>query len=278
MFKVLFTTIFMGLILVSLSIAKPIRLGVSDWPGWVAWYVAQEKGFFRSEGVDVKLVWFGTYSDSISAFASGQLDANSQTLSDTIPLASKGMKIKVILVNDNSNGNDALVVKNSIKTIKDLKGKKVAVETGAIDHFFLLYVLQKYGLTEKDIQIINMTTQDAAIALIEGKVDAAAVWEPWISKIVESKKAHVLISSKDTPGLIPDLLVVHEESLNKNYNEYIKLAKVWFKTVEFIKNNPSEAAAIMAKVLNIKKDDVVLMLKGVKFFGIRENTRALFPE
>ncbi|ADC89346.1 aliphatic sulfonates family ABC transporter, periplasmic ligand-binding protein [Thermocrinis albus DSM 14484] len=278
MLKEILTTIIMGLILTSLGFAGPIKLGVSDWPGWVAWYIAKEKGFFKSEGINVELVWFSTYSDSISAFASGQLDANSQTLSDTIPLASKGMKIKVILVNDNSNGNDAIVAKNYIKTINDLRGKKVAVEVGAIDHFFLLYVLQKYGLTEKDVQIINMTTQDAAVALLEGKVDAAAVWEPWISRIVKSKQAHVLISSKDTPGLIPDILVVHEESLKKNYNEYVKLARVWFRTVEFIKNNPSEAASIMAKVLNIKKDDVLYMLKGIKFFGVQENALALYPE
>ncbi len=275
MFKKLFLLIFFSFITAIFSFAKPIKVGVSDWPGWVAWYIAKEKGFFKNEGVDVDLVWFSTYSDSISALAAGQVDANSQTLSDTIPLASRGIKVKVILVNDNSNGNDAIVAKKNISSIKDLKGRKIAVEIGAIDHFFLLYVLEQHGFKEGDVNVVNMTTQDAAIALMEGKVDAVAIWEPWISKVVEGGYGHILVSSRNTPGLIPDLLVVREDSLNKNYDEYVKLAKAWFKTVDFIKKNPAEASTVISKVLNIEKADVLKMLKGIKFFGSQENILAL---
>jgi NitT/TauT family transport system substrate-binding protein len=62
------------------SIATPaaaeVKVGLSDWPGWVAWYVAEQKGFFKKNGADVKLVWFANYTDSIAALSSGQLDAN----------------------------------------------------------------------------------------------------------------------------------------------------------------------------------------------------------
>ena len=50
-----------------------VRVGVSDWTGWVAWYVAQDQGYFRKYGADVKLIWFANYSDSISALSTGQL-------------------------------------------------------------------------------------------------------------------------------------------------------------------------------------------------------------
>jgi len=86
-----------------------IKVGVSDWPGWVAWYVAEQKGMFKKHGADVKLVWFANYTDSISALSSGQLDANSQTWSDTLGPLAKGIPIKAVLVNDNSAGNDALI-------------------------------------------------------------------------------------------------------------------------------------------------------------------------
>ena len=87
-----------------------VKVGVSDWTGWVAWYVAEQKGFFKKYGADVKLVWFANYTDSISALSTGQLDANSQTWSDTLGPLSKGIGLKVVLVNDNSDGNDALMV------------------------------------------------------------------------------------------------------------------------------------------------------------------------
>ncbi|MBW8327757.1 MAG: ABC transporter substrate-binding protein, partial [Thiobacillus sp.] len=104
-----------------------VKIGVSDWPGWVAWYVAEQKGFFKKHGADVKLVWFASYTDSISALSAGQVDGNSQTWSDTMAPLAKGIALKTILVNDNSAGNDALMVGPKIKSLKDLKGKKIAL-------------------------------------------------------------------------------------------------------------------------------------------------------
>ena len=108
--------------------AAEVKVGVSDWPGWVAWYVAEQKGFFKKHGADVKLVWFANYTDSVSALSAGQLDANSQTWSDTLGPLAKGIKLKTILVNDNSAGNDALLVSPKIKSFAELKGKQVALE------------------------------------------------------------------------------------------------------------------------------------------------------
>ena len=101
-----------------------VKVGVSDWPGWVAWYIAEQKGYFKKHGADVKLVWFPNYTDSIAALSSGQLDANSQTWSDSLGPMAKGIALKTILVNDNSAGNDALMVNPKIKSFADLKGKK----------------------------------------------------------------------------------------------------------------------------------------------------------
>ena len=81
-----------------------VKVGVSDWTGWVAWYVAENQGYFKKYGANVKLVWFANYSDSIAALSTGQLDANSQTWSDTLGPLQKGLPLKAVLVNDNSFG------------------------------------------------------------------------------------------------------------------------------------------------------------------------------
>ncbi|HET6787205.1 MAG TPA: ABC transporter substrate-binding protein, partial [Aquabacterium sp.] len=184
-----------------------VKVGVSDWPGWVAWYVAEQKGFFKKHGADVKLVWFANYTDSISALSAGQLDANSQTWSDTMGPLAKGIPVKTILVNDNSAGNDALVVGAKIKSFADLKGKTVALEEFSVSHFILVNALAKNGLKVSDVKIVNLSAGDAAAAFMSGRVDAAVVWNPWIHQIETSGKGKALFTSKDLPGLIPDLLV-----------------------------------------------------------------------
>ena len=196
--------------------AEPIKIGYSDWPGWTAWEIAKEKGMFKKAGVEVKLVWFPVYTDSLNALNTGKLDANCQTWSDTIPPLAEGIKLKVVLANDNSAGNDGFVAKKEFKNIKALKGKTVATELGTVDHFLLLQALSKNGMTEKDIVYKNMTVPDAAAAFRQGKLDAAVIWQPSLNDVMKEGKANLLFTSKDVPGLIPDLLVFKESAVAKH--------------------------------------------------------------
>ena len=100
-----------------------IKVGYSDWPGWVAWAIAEQQGYFKKYGAEVKLVWFPNYTDSISALSAGQLDANCQTWSDTMAPLAKGVPLKVVLVNDNSAGNDAVMAGPKLKTMQGAQGQ-----------------------------------------------------------------------------------------------------------------------------------------------------------
>ncbi|RZI83983.1 MAG: aliphatic sulfonate ABC transporter substrate-binding protein [Rubrivivax sp.] len=251
-----------------------VKVGVSDWPGWVAWYVAEQKGFFKKHGADVKLVWFANYTDSISALSSGQLDANSQTWSDTMGPLAKGLPLKTILVNDNSAGNDAVVVSPKIKSFKDLKGKKIALEEFSVSHFVLATALAKHGMKPSDVKIVNLSAGDAAAAFMTGRVDAAVVWNPWIHQIESSGKGKALFTSKDMPGLIPDLLVAQEKSIASKRKDLVGMIKAWFDTVKFIQDKPAEAAAIMSKVVSLKPDEYMVFLPGTKFFDAAANKAA----
>jgi NitT/TauT family transport system substrate-binding protein len=253
-----------------------VKIGLSDWPGWVAWYVAEQKGFFKKHNAKVKLVWFANYTDSISALSAGQLDANSQTWSDTMTPLAKGIPLKVIMVNDNSAGNDALLVTPKIKSFADLKGKSVALEEFSISHFVLAIALSKNGLTMKDVKIVNLPAGDAAAAFLSGKVDAAVVWNPWVSKIETSGKGRALFTSKDMPGLVPDLLVAHGKALGDKAKraELIGVIKAWSDTEAFIKSNQAEALQIMSKVVSLKPEEYKVFLPGTRFFTAADNVAA----
>jgi NitT/TauT family transport system substrate-binding protein len=252
-----------------------VKIGLSDWPGWVAWYVAEQKGFFKKHNANVKLVWFANYTDSIAALSAGQVDANCQTWSDSLAPLAKGIPIKTILVNDNSAGNDALMVSPKIKSFADLKGKTIALEEFSVSHFVLVTALAKNGMSLADVKVTNLTAGDAAAAFLAGRVDAAVVWNPWVNQIQSSGKGKALFTSKDMPGLIPDLLVAQEKAIKEKRKDFLGMIRAWYDTVAFIQTKPDEAAQIMSKVVGMKPDEYKVFLPGTKFFGEKEVLAAL---
>lgn len=247
-----------------------VKIGLSDWPGWVAWYVAEQKGYFKKHHADVKLIWFANYTDSITALSAGQVDANCQTWSDTLAPLAKGIPLKVILVNDNSAGNDALMVSTKINSFADLKGKTVALEEFSVSHFVLVTALAKNGMSLADVKVTNLTAGDAAAAFLAGRVDAAVVWNPWVNQIQTSGKGKALFTSKDMPGLIPDLLVAQEKAIKEKRKDLLGMIRAWYDTVAFIQAKPDEAAQIMSKIVGLKPEDYKVFLPGTRFFGEKE--------
>ncbi len=280
-FRALFRRPASLLILVLLSAAfsarADIKVGVSDWPGWVAWYVAEKNGYFKKYGAKVKLVWFANYTDSISALSAGQIDANSQTWSDTMAPLAKGVPVKAVLVNDNSDGNDALMVKPSIKSFADLKGKTIALEQYSISHFVLATALARNGLGFNDVKIVNLSAGDAAAAFLSGRADATVVWNPWVNNIQASGKGRALFSSKDMPGLIPDLLVARDKAIETRRADLVGMIKAWQDTQRFIHEQPDRAIAIMAQVVGMKPENYKIFLPGTRFFSLEDNLKALGP-
>jgi NitT/TauT family transport system substrate-binding protein len=192
------------------------------------------------------------------------------------PLA-KRIDVKAVLVNDNSFGNDALMVGPKVKSFADLKGKSIALEQYSISHFVLATALAKNGLDINDVKIVNLSAGDAAAAFLAGRVDATVVWNPWVSKIETSGKGRALFTSKDMPGLVPDLLVAHGKALADKGKraELVGMVRAWFDTEAFIRANPAEAVKIMSKVVGLKPDEYQVFLPGTRFFNAADNVVAL---
>jgi NitT/TauT family transport system substrate-binding protein len=253
---------------------ETVRLGFSAWPGWFPWQVAQEKGFFTKNGVTVDLKYFESYTDSLTALSTGNLDANSQTLNDTLSSVSGGAKQTVVLVNDNSTGNDQIIARPGINSIADLKGKKVAAEQGTVDHYLLLLALRKAGLTEKDVQFTPLLTDAAAAAFVAGKVDAVGVFAPFTTTALGLKGSKAIATSKDFPGAIPDHLVFGTEFVKNHPTQVQEMVQTWFDTMAWIKANPVEAVDIMAKRGGVSATDYASYDAGTTIFTREQNLNA----
>lgn len=260
------------------AFAAPIKIGYSAWPGWLPWKVAEEKGLFKKNGVDVQMVWFEGYAESINGLTAGKLDANSQTLNDTISPVASGAKLKVVLTNDNSAGNDQIIVMKSIRSTQDLKGKRVAAELGTVDHFLLLLGLEKAGLSEKDIKFSPLETGAAAAAFAAGRLDGVGVFAPFTTRALSTNKGKVLFSSKDFPGAIPDHLVFREEFVKSNPEAVQKIVKTWFDTLAYMRKNPADAVKIMAKRAGVTDAEYRSYEGGTRLFTLEQNLSAFGPE
>jgi NitT/TauT family transport system substrate-binding protein len=252
-------------------------LGFSAWPGWFPWQVAQAEKIFDNNKVAVDLKWFDGYLESINTLTAEKIDANSQTLNDTISVVAGGADQVVVLVNDNSTGNDKIIVREGINTIADLKGKKIAAEEGTVDHFLLLLGLKKAGLTAKDIQFVPLETGQAATAFVGGQVDAVGVFAPFTTQALKRPGSKELFSSKDFPGAISDHLVFTRKFVNEHPDQVQAMVDSWFATLDYIQKNPDQAIATMAQRAGVTVAEYKDYAKGTKIFTLAENLKAFQP-
>lgn len=257
--------------------AATVRLGFSAWPGWFPWQVTQDEKIFAKHNVTVDLKWFDGYLESINTLTAGQIDANSQTLNDTISAIAGGADQVVVLTNDNSTGNDKIIVREGINTIADLKGKKVAAEEGTVDHFLLLLGLEKAGLKPTDIQFQPLETGKAAAAFVAGQVDAVGVFAPFTTQALKRPGSKELFSSKEFPGAISDHLVFTRKFVNEHPDRVQAVVDAWFDTLDFKKTNPDQAIAIMAKRANVSIPEYKEYANGTQIFTLEDNLKAFEP-
>lgn len=251
---------------------NPFVLGVSPMSGWYAWYGIEGTGIFEENGVNVEIKFFPVYSDSLTAFYSGQLDGICIAASDTIAPLNEGVDFKVVLVNDNSYGADGLVVQDGITSIADLKGKTVATEVGTLEHMFLLKMLEDNGMTIDDINFTNMTINDAGPAFIAGSIDAAVLWEPTLSTAINAG-GNLLYSTKEEPGLIPDTLAVRQEVLNSSADAVQKIVNSWFDGAAKLAEKDETFIQAVCDGAELKKDDYLVILDGVTIFDKAMNEK-----
>ncbi len=248
---------------------ESLTIGIGTWAGFATGIVGKEQNLFQGINVDTKILDDNTARHS--ALQSGDIDIMISSVDVFAQEAAQGIKGDVILVTDESWGGDGIVVTKKIKKPEELKGKKVAYARGTPSHYLIHKILIKHNLSLNDIEHIQVDDPGrAGDVFLSGDVDAAVTWEPFLSKIAESGKGHVLATTKDYPEIIVDVLIA-SRGISKD-NETLKhFIDGWMKSVEFIESYPDEAAAIMAKGLSIPTEDIQGMMLGLKYADRERN-------
>lgn len=265
------------LLIVSYSAIKKnplpkVTIAMVTFPGYAPLYVAKEKGFF--EGVDVELRRIESIGDIRAAMYSGDVNMYAATydiFQSTKEVAPIGTGFLVI---DESHGADGLATTADIKSIKDLRGKKVAAEPGFPPYLVLQYLLDKEGMTLKDLDFQDMPTTDAGNAFAARKLAAAGIYEPALSASTKARPdSKVFASSADVPGLIQDLLFANEKLAIENPEVLEKIAAGYFKALDYIDSNNDEAYQIMSKSFGVSVSEMEDFKTGVTWIGKTENIK-----
>ena len=254
--------------------AGTMRLGMTTWVGYGPMFLARDKGFFKENGLDVELQIIEDAALYMAAIAAGKLDGNASTIDEIMKYRSEAFCFKAVVALDDSHGGDGVLVRDEVMSLKDLKGKQVGMNQGSVSQFWFNILLKREGMTEADLEITNMTADDAATAFIAGQIPAAVTWEPHLSLVRTKKQGKVLIDSSETPGMIVDVVALTCDYIDKNPKDVEAFAKGLYKAVEFIKTNPDEANAIMAKGVGgylEKPEDFAEAAKGVRYYDKARN-------
>ena len=205
--------------------APPV-LSVNIWPGTESLIVARETGLLPREKINfVEMSWS---SASMRAFGNRAADVVVLSLSETLLLHELGNPLRVVLVIDNSAGADAIISKEKVSNISDLKGKKIGVEVRSSGHYLLSRALGQAGLTLKDIELIPINLPESETALDELGVDAVVTAEPWLTRIVK-KGGYVLYDSTQTPEELIRVLVARGSKIDDSRPALAELVDAHFE-------------------------------------------------
>jgi NitT/TauT family transport system substrate-binding protein len=253
----------------------PFRIGFNTWVGYGPLYLAQEAGIFKKRNLNVELIRLEGTGERRAALLAKRIEALGSTMDDFVLGLSEGVNGKMVMVLDESKGADGIIAKRGIKSLRDLRGKRIAVQPGFVNHFFLLYMLEQVGIAPNQFQLVPMEPDKAAAALFANEVDVAVTWEPHLSAIKGKKEFEMITTTADARAqhIIFDNLVIRNDVLTDRRNDVVELIKCWYEALDYMKANPEPSYKILAKEFGLPEKEVAETFEGVYFPTIQENMK-----
>jgi len=258
----------------------PLRIASSPWPGYEPLHLARELGYLDEK--KVSLFELPSSDITMASFRNHSTDLATLTLDETLELLHNGTKMKILLIMDISHGGDAVMAVPEIKTLQDLKGKRISIMNIPLGLYMLNRLLSKAGLERDEVEVFPMSETKQVQFYKEGKADAIITFDPIKTRLAD-EGLHVLFDSSDIPNEIFDILVVHDDVFNARRDDICEVVNQWYKTLEYMKSNKLNAAKTITRRLNLDVSEFDKMMSGIilptredniKFLG--GNTPALF--
>jgi NitT/TauT family transport system substrate-binding protein len=237
-----------------------IRILAPTWVGFAPALVAQDLGCYEEEGVSLDFRFEDDRANVMAAMDSGDIDADMRTVGEhqgrpRVP-ETPGTIIGTI---DISVGGDGVLVDGSIASVADLKGKTVAIEPNIPARLLLQMELAKVGLSINDVELREIATADTIAVFSDPSISAVGTYEPFLSQalpITADRNPRVLVSSREEPDLIVDIITARDEALAENPAKFESLLRCIYRAVDYQRANPAEFAELAAPYYGLTAADV----------------------
>ena len=251
--------------------AKSLTVSKAWWPVWETFQIGVNRYEKLDQSFQTTFNQTQDYGPALEEFKKENIDASTLTIYEAILAASQGANIKIVLLLDYTIGSDGVVAKKQIHTLQDLKGKRIGIETGTIAHFTVLKALEQAGLDQTEVEFVNLGTEALQDAFINNEIDAASIYEPYISKMVQEGNGHIVFSSKEIPRAICDVLFV-KESVTRQHPEAIDhWIKAWDNSIAFRRSEPEDYLQTLSELNGTSVSDLKESFNGIFFADMMEN-------
>jgi NitT/TauT family transport system substrate-binding protein len=251
---------------------SPLRIGTNVWIGSEPLYLARELGHLDSKSV--QLVEYPSASEVLRAFRNQAIDGMVISLDELFGLAVDGLSPKIILVADVSHGADVVVGRPEMRSMQELKGKRVAVESGALGAYVLSRALALNKMQAADVEIVHLESNEQPNAFQKGQVDGAVTFDPYRTQLLKAG-AVTLFDSTQIPGEILDLIAVRASALEQQPKAVHALLAGWFNATAYLKREPLDAARRMGVRQQASGEQFLQSLKGLHIPSREENLKML---
>lgn len=245
-----------------------LRVGTNVWIGCEPLYLARDLG--RLDAARVQLVEYPSASEVQRAYRNQAIDGMVISLDELFSLAADGFDPRIVLVVDVSQGADAVVGRAGMKSMRDLAGRPVAVESGALGAFVLSRALELSGMKPGDVKVVHLESNEQPAAFEKGQVDAAVTFDPYRGQLLRAGGA-LLFDSTRIPGEIVDLIAVRKSAIDERPQAIAALLEGWFAAVDHLRADPMDAARRMGVRQQIGAEQFLESLRGLHVPSRDEN-------
>lgn len=250
---------------------KVIKLVTNPWPGYEYLHLAESQGYYEEVGLNLRLIALGSLADAQRAYIQGHSDGLTSTIVEAVQAQSLGGEpLSVVLIPDYSNGGDVIVASDTVKNMKDLKGKVIGAEVSSLGIYVLQRALVKNSLTLEDVKIINVEQSNGLNMMKKGEIDAFVTYAPYSIDILKIDGNHTIFSSAEIPYEVIDTVSFSKKILAQNPDLVPKLRKAWQMALEFATRHPQQAIAIMAEREGMAPEEFEAVLQEVQVLTLEQ--------
>ncbi len=217
----------------------PLRLAIDQWAGFYPIVLAEELGYLREAEVKIELSIPKDTDRMLAQFAARDFDAVCASVADFVTVTRAVPDLRIALLSDESAGADQILSRTKITSAADLRGKRIGTNLGGFGELLVRRMLAHYGVSVSEVTLVNVDAANTLDRLERGDIHIGHTWEPYVSAAL-LRGMVASFSSKDTPGLIIDGMIVRSTTLQERAGELRGLTRAWFRAVDWWRLHPEE--------------------------------------